>query len=99
MGISLCLSQSFISLCGTGGGFAFALELVKGLRGRGEFCLTYISIFFVYFFGGLECVGHFFAYVAHFVFLEDVWCRTQRANRRATNLATHLPDVATHLPA
>jgi hypothetical protein len=22
--------------------------------------------FFVYFFGGLECVGHFFAYVVHF---------------------------------
>jgi hypothetical protein len=29
-------------------------------------------IFFVYFFGGLECVGHSFAYVAHFVFLRDV---------------------------
>ncbi len=30
--------------------------------------------FFVYFFGGLECVvGHSFAYVAHFVFLRDVW--------------------------
>jgi hypothetical protein len=25
------------------------------------------SPFFVYFFGGLECVGHSFAYVAHFV--------------------------------
>ncbi len=33
------------------------------------------------------------AYVAHFVFLRDVWMRTQRAavaSRRATNLATHL---------
>jgi hypothetical protein len=50
--------------------------------------------FFVYFFGGLQCVGHSFAYVAHFVFLRDIWNGAQRAavaNRRATNLATHLP--------
>ncbi len=58
--------------------------------------------FFVYFFGGLEFAGHSFAYVAHFVFLRDVWIRIQRAaveSRRATNLATHLPTLAaTHLP-
>ncbi len=57
------------------------------------------KVFFVYFFGGLECFGHSFAYVAHFVFLRDVW--TQRAavaSRCATNLATHLPNLATHLP-
>jgi hypothetical protein len=70
-------------------------------------------MFFVYFFG-LECVGHSFAYVAHFVFLRDVCIRTHRASvssRRATNLATHLPNLppfsllsypypylATHLP-
>ncbi len=50
----------------------------------------------ILFFGGLQCVGHSFAYVAHFVFLRDVWIRTQRpavAIRRATNLATHLPRV------
>ncbi len=57
---------------------------------------------FVYFFGGLECVGHSFAYVAH-LFLRDVWIRTQRASiasRRATNLAINLPfsNLATHLP-
>jgi hypothetical protein len=48
-------------------------------------------LLFAYFFGGLECVGHSFAYVALFVFLRDVWIRTQRAaiaSRRATNLAT-----------
>jgi hypothetical protein len=55
-----------------------------------------------YFFGGLECVGHFFAYVAHFVFLRNVCIRTQRAavaSKRATNLATHLPDpnVVNHI--
>jgi hypothetical protein len=70
-------------------------------------------IFFVNFFLGggglLECVGHSFAFVAHFEFLRDVWIRTQRAalaSRRATgtNLATHLqlshpsPCLATHLP-
>jgi hypothetical protein len=30
------------------------------------------SAIFVYVFGGLECVGHSFAYVAHFVSLRDV---------------------------
>jgi hypothetical protein len=48
------------------------------------------------FFGGLECAGHSFAYVAHFVFLKDVWIRTQIAavaSRRATYLATHLPKL------
>jgi hypothetical protein len=42
--------------------------------------------FFVYFFGGLECVRPSFAYVSHFVFLRDVWIRTQKAtvaSRRA----------------
>jgi hypothetical protein len=34
--------------------------------------------FSVYFLGGLECVGHSFAYVAHFVFLGEVWIRIQR---------------------
>jgi hypothetical protein len=56
---------------------------------------------FSYFLGGLECVGHSFAKVAYFVFLRDVWILTQRASvasRRATNLATPLPKLATHLP-
>jgi hypothetical protein len=46
-------------------------------------------------------VGHSFAYVAHFVFLRDVWIRTQRAAvAYATNLATHLPSHnLTRLPA
>jgi hypothetical protein len=61
------------------------------------------SSFLYFFFGGLEDVGHSlsFAYVAHFVFLGDVWIRTQRAavaSRCATNLATHLPNLATLLP-
>jgi hypothetical protein len=42
-----------------------------------------MSYFFVYFVGGLDCaVDHYFqsfAYVAHLVFLRDVWIRTQRA--------------------
>jgi hypothetical protein len=36
------------------------------------------------------------AFVAHFIFLRDVWIRTQRvavASRRATNLATHFPSA------
>jgi hypothetical protein len=53
------------------------------------------------FLGELECVGHSFAYVAHLVFLRDVLTRTHRAavaSRRATNLAAHLPNLATRLP-
>jgi hypothetical protein len=44
-------------------------------------------------FGGLECIGHSFAYVGHFIFLRDGWIRTLRAavaSRRDTNLATDL---------
>ncbi len=50
--------------------------------------------FFQSFFGGLECDSHSFANLAHFVFLRDVWIRTQRAvvaSRCATSLATHVP--------
>jgi hypothetical protein len=53
--------------------------------------MQFFSILYV--FGGLECVGHSFAYVAHFVILEDVWIETQRAavagGKWATNLANH----------
>ncbi len=59
-----------------------------------------LKLFFVYCFGGLECVGHSFAYVAHLLFLRDVWIRTQSAavaSWRATDLATHPSnDLATH---
>jgi len=52
---------------------------------------------FTIFFGGLECVGHSFAYVAHLYFWGFVWIRTQRAavaSRCAINLATHLLNRA-----
>ncbi len=55
--------------------------------------LSFSKNYFFVFFGGLECVGHSFAYAAHFVFLRDVWIRTQRtavASRFSTNLVTHL---------
>jgi hypothetical protein len=48
--------------------------------------------FFVYIFGGLECVGHSFAFVAHFVLLRGVWIRTQRAAVASIH-ATHLPEL------
>jgi hypothetical protein len=48
--------------------------------------------FFVYFFGGQECVCHSFAYVAHLVFLGDVWIRTQRA-AVASRCATQNIDI------
>ncbi len=55
-----------------------------------------IVLAIIIFFGGLECVGHFFANVVHFVLLRDVRIQTQRAavaSRRANNLATHLPII------
>ncbi len=49
--------------------------------------------YYIYFFGGLECVGHSLAYVAILqFFFRDVWIRTQRAavaSMHATHLATH----------
>jgi hypothetical protein len=32
--------------------------------------------YYYFFFCAIECVCHSFAYVAHFVFLRDVWIRT-----------------------
>jgi hypothetical protein len=55
----------------------------------------YFSFVIIIIFGGQECVSHSFAYVAYFIFLRDVYIRTQRAavaSRRATNLANNLPD-------
>jgi hypothetical protein len=63
--------------------------------------LQYNAVFFVYIFWRARVFGHSFAYVAHFVFLRDVWIRTHRAvvaSRRPTNLDTHLPCLAIHLP-
>jgi hypothetical protein len=45
--------------------------------------IGFFSIFLLYIFlifGGLECVDHSFAYVAHFVFLRNVWIRTKRVS-------------------
>jgi hypothetical protein len=56
------------------------------------YVLCIFFIYFLFFFGGLECAGHSYAYVAHLLFLRDVWIRTQKAtiaSRRANSLATH----------
>ncbi len=46
--------------------------------------------FFGIFFGGLECVGHSFAYVAHLVFHRDVWIWTQSpASKQARYQLSH----------
>jgi hypothetical protein len=63
----------------------YAKNRAFGLR---KFCKLY--------FRWVEFVNHSFAHVAHFVFLRDVWLRTQRAeaaSSRATNLSTHLHEL------
>jgi hypothetical protein len=55
-----------------------------------------LASFFFLFLAGYSVFCHSFSFVANFVFLRDVWIRTQRAavaSRRATNLATHLDKV------
>jgi hypothetical protein len=58
-------------------------------------------LFFLFIFGGLECVGHFFAQVAHFMIFEG--CLDSKPERElavtsrvGTNLATHPSHLATH---
>ncbi len=60
-------------------------------------------MFFLFFLfvGGLECVGHSIVYVAHVVYVRDVWFRTQRAAARKQEryqLSHPSPYSATHLP-
>jgi hypothetical protein len=64
-------------------------RLVEGQEGgarRAElsWILPQNRLFCVYFFGGMECVGHPFAYVAHYVFLRR---RAAISARRATKVA------------
>ncbi len=59
-----------------------------------------MSFFNFNFFGGLDRVGHSFAYVAHLLFLRDVWIRTQSAavaSWCATDWATH-PSTKPNIP-
>jgi hypothetical protein len=62
---------------------------------RGNFALRFRLKVLLYFFWRARVCWPLLAYVVHFVFLRDVWIRTQRAavaSRRATNLPTHLPE-------
>ncbi len=64
-------------------------------------------LFLYYFFGGLEYIGHSFAYVAHFILWETSGfdpesCRSKQARYQLshpspTNLPTHFPNLATRL--
>jgi hypothetical protein len=47
-----------------------------------------LVFFFCIFFGGQECVGHSFAYVAHFVFFRDACIRTRELPCQAGALPT-----------
>ncbi len=51
----------------------------------------YVSVF-VNFLGWLECVGHSFAYVAHFcIFERCLDSKPRKLTKQAGQLATHLP--------
>jgi hypothetical protein len=58
-GASRCF-ESFSYTCSLGKSFRIILM-------KSQICIisTIFFLFFVYFYGGLECVGHSFAYVAH----------------------------------
>ncbi len=50
---------------------------------------------------GLECVGQSVAYLAHYVYLRDVWIRTPesfRSKQARYQLSPPSPYLATHLP-
>ncbi len=49
------------------------------------------NFLFVYFLSGLECVGHSFAYAAHFLILKDVWIWPRELPQQAGALPTKPP--------
>jgi hypothetical protein len=51
-----------------------------------KFNLT-VFWFWTYFFGGLKCVAHSFAYVAHFVFFRDIRARIYKPCKEHRSLA------------
>jgi hypothetical protein len=63
---------------------ASSKTFVPGHISRGHVVLRSVyhsvsTLFCIYFFGGLHCLGDCFAYVAQLVFWRDVWIRAQRA--------------------
>ncbi len=77
----------------------YRIKVPRNVRiGRRQIFFHYVCLslhYFIFIFCGLECVGHSFAYIAHFVFLKIVRIRNQRAavvSRFAAKLATHLPS-------
>ncbi len=65
----------------------------EGLVDRHALLHSEKTIDLIKFFCGLECVGHSFVSVGHFIFLRDFWSRTQRAavaSMLTTNLANHV---------
>jgi hypothetical protein len=64
-----------------------------------EVSVVVVWYFFFFFFLRVRvCSPLFFAFVAHFVFLREVWIRTQRAAIASRRATTHLHNLATHLP-
>jgi hypothetical protein len=52
-----------------------------------------VQFFSIFVLGGLVCVDHSFAYVAHFVFMRDVWIRTQRPAVASNQLSHPSPAI------
>jgi hypothetical protein len=63
---------------------------VKALSGISQYSRSYKCFLHILLVGlsVLECVGHSFAYVAHFGFFSDVWFRTQSLPQQAGALPT-----------
>jgi hypothetical protein len=86
-----CEDNNFLFVAISTGNFSIVLAKLQYAEVFSylPYLLFKFNSFSCVFFGGLECVGHSFAYVAHFVFLRDFWIRTQIAavaSRRAINI-------------
>ncbi len=66
---------------GGGGGGGDSTQLSYSQSSR-------ITVLYIHMYGGIDCIGQFFAYVVNFVFLRDFWIRTQRTAEANTGALT-----------
>ncbi len=64
----------------------------------GVYCILY-CVYFLYIFGGLVCVGHSFAYVAHFcIFERCLDSNPERCRCKQMRYLLYIPRYCIYLP-